>query len=525
MAVADVMARPRLALPWRRVGVAIGLACCAALALLCRLPFLNVPLTQDEGGYAYVARLWAHGARLYDTAWVDRPQGLALLFRLMVSVAPGTAEMRLFGAVYAIACTLVLAYLIWRLYGSAAALCGAALYAVFSSGPQIEGFTVNGELLATLPAVAAVAALVTARRSARPAIWLFLAGCCAAGALLVKQSAIDAALVVLLLAPLGTESADDRGRRRGVSANAMAQDGVRAARAGWRARVRRLALVSAGLGGVLALSVLHGALTGWQRYLNAVLLDNLHYRGAEAAADTAANALAGLQWFWAGDAFLIVAAALGLLIVPRARGVAAWLPLPWLAAAALGVSLGGLYNRHYFIQLLPPLCLLAAAGLVGVARQVRRVPLTGLALLPPLAALGLTVQVNAPYYLDNARAQVTRHIYTWPEYLDQDDLVAFLRARVPAGQPFYATYAAPELHYLADRPSVTRYLWRRPLGELPGAYEAVLRAVDDDEPVCVVAVQAVSRPPGDLRMRAAIGRHYEEAWSRPGLAAFCRPTH
>jgi hypothetical protein len=34
------------------------LACCAALALLVRLPFLNVPLANDEGGYADTDRLW-----------------------------------------------------------------------------------------------------------------------------------------------------------------------------------------------------------------------------------------------------------------------------------------------------------------------------------------------------------------------------------------------------------------------------------------------------------------------------------
>lgn len=500
VAIENVVTAPRVTSGmWRRVGIAAALVGCAALAVLCRVPFLSVPLTQDEGGYAYVARQWASGARLYDAAWVDRPQGLALLFRLIVSVAPSTMEMRLFGALYAAACTLVLAYVIWKLYGVAAALCGALLYALFSSGPGIEGFTVNGELLATLPTVAAVAALVKARSGRRAALWLFLAGCCAGGALLVKQSAIDAAVVVVLWSPVGAS--------------------------GWRERWRRAALAVAGIGTMLLLSALHGALTGWQSYLNAVLLDNLRYRGAEASSDTASLALTGVQWFWTADAFLIVAAALGLLAVARVRGAVPRLPLPWLAAAALGVTLGGLYNRHYFIQLLPPLCLLAGAGLAGTVRLMRRVPLAALALLAPLAALGLTWQANAAYYLDDGRAQVLQHIYTWPEYRDQDDLVAFIQARVPPGKPIYVAYAAPELHYLTSRPSVTRYLWRRPLGELPGAYAAVLQAVDrdNDGPVCVIAAQAVSRPPGDIRMRFAIRRHYEEAWSRPGLAVFCRP--
>src|SRR5437660_1551940 len=174
-----------------RLAYAGALACCAALAVLLRLPFLHVPLTNDEGGYAYVARLWAGGAELYHSAWVDRPQGLMLLFRLLVAVAPSTEGMRLCGAVYAVANTLLLAYVGSRLYGRAAGLGAAALYAVFSSGPQIEGFIVNGELLATLPTVAAVALVLRAQRSARPDVYMFLAGLAAGMALLVKQSAID----------------------------------------------------------------------------------------------------------------------------------------------------------------------------------------------------------------------------------------------------------------------------------------------------------------------------------------------
>ena len=50
-----------------------------------RLPFFDAPLTADEGGYAEAARLWGRGATLYRDIWVDRPQGLILVFR---GVAP-----------------------------------------------------------------------------------------------------------------------------------------------------------------------------------------------------------------------------------------------------------------------------------------------------------------------------------------------------------------------------------------------------------------------------------------------------
>jgi hypothetical protein len=481
----------------------MALAGCAGLALLCRLPFVTVPLTQDEGGYAYVARLWAAGVQLYDGAWMDRPQGLALLFRLVVSVAPSTMGLRLCGAAYVAASALLLAYVGWRLYGTASALCAAALYAIFSSEPQIEGFTVNGELLATLPTVAAVAALLKAQRAARGGSWLYLAGFCAGNALLIKQSALDGAVIVLLFALLDRPT-------------------------GWRTRMSRFALVATGLATAVALSAIHGAVTGWHNYVDAVLLDNLRYHSAEASSDSLALALRGMQWFWAGNAFLVVAAlpALpGALAVLRSRSSIRRMPLAWLTAAALGVTLGGLYNRHYFVQLLPPLCLLAATGLVRILRLAHHVPVAGLLLVIPLAALGMTAQTDAPYYVGDTPAEVANDLYVWPEYRYQNALVAAIRRHVPPGALFFVAFAAPELHYLADRPSVTRYLWRRPLGELLGAYEAVLHEVDRDVggPVCVVVVQDVTQPPGDQQMRAAILRHYGRVWSRPGLSIYCRP--
>ena len=489
------------ALSASRAAYAAALAGCVALTILCRAPFLAVPLTNDEGGYAYVARQWAAGARLYGDAWVDRPQGLVLLFRLFVAVAPSTVGLRLCGAIYVALSALLLAYVGTRLYGQAAGLCAAALYAVASSGPQIEGFIVNGELLATLPAVAAVALLLRSRDAARPALSLFLAGLAAGGALLVKQSAIDGPIVVLLYASIGA----------GLSV---------------RARLRRVVLALAGLAVAPALSAAYGATTGWSAYINAVVLDNLRYRSFDASANTLTAAVTGFGWFWSEDAMLIILALVAIALPPRLRRIESrpwpWLPLPWLAAATVAVTLGGLYSRHYFVQLLPPLCLLAAGGLVSGVRAVRRRPWTALLAVVPLTTLAMTARTDASYYVGSSPVAISQRLYGWPVYTYQAALVDFLRHRVPTGRPFFVAYAAAPLHYLTDRPSVTRYLWRRPLGTIPGAYAAALRAVERGEPVCVIPVQSVMQSPGDARMATALSRRYVVAWRRPGLTVLCR---
>ncbi|MCC6703236.1 MAG: hypothetical protein IT334_00080, partial [Thermomicrobiales bacterium] len=60
-------------LPWFALAI--------ALSFLVRLPFLNVGMISDEGGYAYVAQRWFDGRGvLYDDIWVSRPQGIFVAY-------------------------------------------------------------------------------------------------------------------------------------------------------------------------------------------------------------------------------------------------------------------------------------------------------------------------------------------------------------------------------------------------------------------------------------------------------------
>lgn len=491
-----------------RISIGIALLGLIALTLLLRWPFLHVPLTQDEGGYANVARAWDMGAPLYSrAAWIDRPQGLMLLFRLMIHVGPTIAGLRLFGALYAAASALLLVLVGARLYGAAAGVVAGLCFAVFATDPHIEGFIVNGELLSALPVIAAIACLLLAQRRRGSGAFLLLAGLCAGAALLVKQSSIDGAAAVVVFAPLGRDLAA-------------------------RERVRRLILVLCGLAVPLLFSALHGLLTGWHAYFDAVVLDNLRYRAAEAGKISPQRAITGFKTFWSECDFLVIAAAFGLVALlsrrddgplSRQNGWLRWLPILWLAAALYAVSLGGLYYNHYFLQLLPPLSVLAALGLVAVVRLAYRWPAAILLLLLPLAGLFNTARNDAALYIGSTPLGISKQLYGWAEYSDQRQLAAFLRARVPAGQPFFVAYASPELYYLTGRPNITPYLWRRPLGDLPGAYDNVLHAVAHGVPVCIVIVQSLSGTPGDHRMRPAIGHRYVTAWSRPGVSILCRP--
>ena len=95
-----------------------ALAAAALASFILHIPFLTTPLSVDEGGYGYVARWWAAGADLYGDVWVDRPQGLLLLYR-WAEALPGSDrfDIRLMAALWSCAIAVVLGLLITHLAG------------------------------------------------------------------------------------------------------------------------------------------------------------------------------------------------------------------------------------------------------------------------------------------------------------------------------------------------------------------------------------------------------------------------
>jgi hypothetical protein len=101
---------------------------------------------------------------------------------------------------------------------------------------------------------------------------------------------------------------------------------------------------------------------------------------------------------------VLVLACAGLFCRDATARRAAWLVAPWLAGAALAVAAPGKFYDHYFLVMLPPLCLLAAFGLAALVRFVVRAPLRGRAfvvavLLLSAAPVGVMLQARLAHGL------------------------------------------------------------------------------------------------------------------------------
>jgi hypothetical protein len=408
-----------------------------------RLPFAHVPLTPDEGGYAEVARLWAHGARLYRDVWVDRPQ-LLLVFRAADSVT----RMRLLAGLLAFTLTILAALIARELFGPRAGTAAAVLAAVFGLSPSIEAFVLNGELIAAVPA--ALAVFLFLRWLDGRATWLLAAsGLLAGTAVMVKQSAFDALAVVVVCLVW-------RERRRApvavflASAVAPAAHSVLAApNAGdwW------FAIVGYRTGG-------HG--------------DTLLSGSGVERLPSLVTSLPTAAW--------ALGPSVALVVVGRRR--IPFLAKTWLAAGALGVLGGGRFWPHYYLQLVVPLAVAGAAGYRELA--ARRSPRLFAIALVALGALALASQVRL---MSTSVSRQTSSIYPGEAvYMDAAPaLASYLRAHSSRDGTLLAlSGGAPDVYWLAQRRPASPYLWPSNLDDVPGAQRVAIASIRHRVPTFLV---------------------------------------
>lgn len=433
------------------------LAGLAAIAI--RLPLLGVPLDADEGGYAYLARRWADGSRLYGPAWVDRPQGLLLSYRLVTDLGRSRIWIHLAAIVLALLLLAAVAGAGWALAGRRAAIFGALLVAVVGAAPHLQGFMFNGELAAGAFSACAVAGVAWYAR--RRAGWLLVAaGGCGAIALLMKQSGFDGLATALVFA-------------FGIG------------------RVRAAGAVLLGAAGPLGLAVLHAAMTSWRDWWFAVVGYRLQTSAGSRGGLTGRwhNLTAGLPHLWPD---LLPLGLLGLAGLALCLSRRCWLPSAWLVLAFLGFFGGVFFFPHYWMQLVGPLCLLGALALAA---------------LPLRAAACLLLVACLPCLLWTVRAGTAspdrrdRLAVPDPRLLANRDIVPWLRTHAAAGDQLYAFVSSADVYYGSGLHTDFRYLWQANLEAIPaalGELRGYLAGPDRPQWVILYQQPAVIDPTGAI---------------------------
>jgi drug/metabolite transporter superfamily protein YnfA len=467
----------RVSAPVTRWRAYLPLLVVGAVAVLIRVPFFAWPLTGDEGNYAYTAYWWMRGQPLYvDYFGLEKPQGLFVVYLLPVLLGGDTWLFRFWGALWMAATSVVVTLLASRLISPRAALASGAIYTIFSALPTIEGQITNAETFMVLPLTLSAYCLYLRKFG--------LAGITAGLAIAFKPSAASGVLLAVFWL-LWTRSS----RRDAV----------------------RLIL---GLLPVPIVMLAHGVWSaGLDSYLYAVALFRTQARTVPQGSLLLRFAV---QWTLTIGAWLPLAAAARAGSGSLER-TARTLLVAWGASSLIGMGASGHWHFHYWIQLMPPLGIMAAAGLIALWETTR----PSARILCVLVAV-VPILLIAPY-LTMSPQQASWRAYARPGQQIEYEVAAYIQARTEPSDSIYVAWSEASIYYLAQRRAAVPFLSYIQTVDNVGAYDRIVASIEQKQPAYVLALDApLPHVDPDGRFWQALDRGYRVEATFDGVPLYVR---
>jgi len=432
-----------------------------ALTFYLRLLYFGQIIDGDVGRAGYLAWRMAEGEILIDFEGPGKPPLYSMLYAVFICLfGPSVMGLKMFGAVFVLMAVLAVYWVANQAYGKKVGFLAALLFGVFSSGPMIEGGTVNLETVLHFPYILAIGFFVKASESRRLR-WYFLAGLCAAMATLVKQ--VGGVLFFVFLC-YGIHE----WWRKPLSFSTKQ----------W---LYRYFLVGVGallpVIGVISFYHFHGYTLN-QLY-DSMLGSNLSYiqRAHEytSVPNYFSSSMKGILpengLLWLGTMF--AAAYLGWRIW-RNRGQASDRILLWWAFWSFAVLwVTGTFWAHYFLQIIAPFSILAAYGIVAawkLAKSLSPFPrFVGQGVWTILLVIMVIFFIKTDYKYFFSYTPVEQTIFQYNglnrslEVYGLYNVVLqriayYIRDNTDPTETIYVWGIAPQVYFLAQRKAATRYI-------------------------------------------------------------------
>jgi len=406
-----------------------------AAVLITRLPsfFLSV-LDWDESLYVLMARQWQAGHLPYTTIWDNKPIGIYGIFVLFQTVFGDPVLAIRAATIAAISATAFAVFriaLLIPLEGNAPVAVFAGIAFIICSISN-DGLAANTEIfMAGFSAFAMLCALSPDFCSARPLLRGFFPGLLFGLAFMTKYVAVFEAPALAFALLTATP----------------------------RARLTACLAAAAGAAAPLVFTVLLYAATGnlrlwWDCSIAANLLRVATPLSAGALSYVLSLQLA--RWLPLFCSAAILLASAPFLAAPILRHKKISRParfhmflLLWLLGGSAGVAAAKLFYDHYFLQILPVLCITLAWVLQHFAGR----------LTPPLRALVFAAILAIPCFGAGATLMGASLPLTAPPHADTPRQIAAEISLLPAGSPqqIYVFDYQPIIYSLAGQTPPTRY--------------------------------------------------------------------
>ena len=476
-----------------------------------RLRLLEAPLDRDEGEYAYFGQLLLQGIPPYATAYHAKLPGVYAAYAAALALFGRSIAGIHLGLLVVNAATSIVVFLVAaRLFSRTVAVSSAAVFAVLSLSPRLQGLAAYAEHFLLLPALAGGLVLLRAVESRR-LLAFFASGVLVGLAFIIKQSGGAFVLFAALYAFL--------------------TPGPAAERDDWRHRVSPALAVVAGALIPFAIVCAGFAAAGlFDRFWFWTVVYTAHYASTTPPA-VGLLLLALATHSILSSAYLVVLPALvgvaALFWDSQARAGRSFILLLSVCALA-GVSVGLYFRNQYFLLLTPAGALLAGLGADALARRVSRAPALRYALCAALIAvpLGHFAWAERAILFQTPPAGLARALAPPRNPLPESlEIGRWLRAHSAPTDRIAVIGSEPQIYFYAGRRAATGYIYMYPLMEnQPYAAEMQRRMIEEIEaarPRFVVLVNvAVSWNVGQMSDRTLFRwwPRYQEGFERVGVA-------
>jgi len=415
------------------------------LVVFVRIRLLTTPLERDEGEFAYAGQLILQGIPPYELFYNMKFPGIYAAYALLMAIFGQSDAGIHFGLLLVNLAGILLLYRLARRFldvpGAAAA---ASSYALLSASPVVLGCEAHATQFVVVAALGGLLLLLRGEDSGKPVLF-FCNGLLFGMACLMKQpGALFGMFGFCLLVARGAREREQ-----------------------WRVHCRRIVLFVIGLAAPLALT----AAILWQ----AGVFKRFWFWTVVYAREHAAGIplSGGLRYLaerfhalpFTADGLFWITAGLGLasfFLVKAEPRKKFWLT-GFLVFSSVAVSLSNYFSSHYFVMLLPALCLLTGQA-VSAAMQRAKVgqPDNAWAAWPArlfIFVWMLTVFHHRDIFFVLSPDQVCRQLYGMNPFVECREIGRHLGEHSSPDARIAVLGSEPELLFYARRHSATGYIY------------------------------------------------------------------
>ena len=418
------------------------LALLIIMAVTVRVRLLALPLERDEGEFAYAGQLMLQGIPPYQLAFNMKMPGIYAAYAVLMACFGESASGIHFGFIVINLATLALLFLLARrlLEGVAVPACCAA-YLLLSLSPAVLGLEGHATHLVVLAALGGILLLLRGRQSGK-GMTLFGSGVLFGVAFLCKQPGLFFGLfgVALLL-----------------------RDTLAARPIPWRTGARHLFWLGLGMALPLAITCLT---LWWAGTFARFWFWTVPYARVYGGLQSLPEGLDRLGTFFASgpDRWFYLAGTLALLAMfGRKTAEEQRFFFGTLFLCAFLATAAGLYFRgHYFILMLPVLCLLIGDGVARLGDSLGGKGYSWFNAAP--LGLFLTACVwfaweNRAIWFELPLARASKQLYLAEAFVECQEVGNYIRAHSSPTDRIAVIGSEPEIYFYARRHSVSGYIY------------------------------------------------------------------